>query len=443
VAVTIERETEQQPTAAEIPRRATLPIPNLGRTVHIVGPVENLDPATLPHPKNQRGELGKALFNWMHSTISKDPLARVAFERHAADKNNVIRTVLMRAKGGQANQDRVQVADPAVMTAHLKRVARHLGADVVGIGKSHPSFLYGGNPNDGLTTMGGDRPAGTPEELVERYPYVIVATIAWDYELMHAHRHHIGDAAYDFSLERSNMLHCALDGYIREMGYNTLRGAMNPQAAALAAGVGELGRNGLIITEKFGARIHLTDCLVTDLPLVADKPIDIGVEDFCKVCRKCAITCPTNSITFEGKQTYNGVEKYKIKWETCYKLRPFVVQHWGQCLTCATVCPFTKPNTWWRTAAIRALQATPIPARPAVVKGLKAIDDRFWGTIPNRRVRWLGYDTGIKPGEKACTIPGCTAAHGETSAAAAPAGGGTGYYFPLKENTNRFVKRGG
>jgi reductive dehalogenase len=301
--------------------------------------------------------------------------------------------------------------------------------------------MYGSNPNDGLTTMGGERPAGTPEELVRRFPFVLVATTAWDYKLIQAHRHHIGDAAYDFTLERSNLLHAALAGYIQDLGYNTLRGAMNPQAAALAAGVGELGRNGLIISEKFGPRIHLTDVIMTDLPLVPDKPIDLGVEDFCKVCRKCAITCPTNSISFEGKQVYNGVEKYKIKWETCYRLRPFTVQYWGQCLTCATVCPYTKPNSWWRDLAIATLRSTPIPVRPLVVRALKVIDDKFWGTVPNKRVRWLDYDTGVKPGESACTVAGCTAQHGESQSQPA-AGSSLGFYFPLKENTNRFVKRG-
>ena len=88
--------------------------------------------------------------------------------------------------------------------------------------------------------------------------------------------------------------------------------------------MGELGRNGLVISEKFGARVHMPDPIMTDLPLVADEPIDIGVEDFCKVCRKCAVTCPTNSITFGDKVVYNGIEKYKINWQTCYKLRPFV-----------------------------------------------------------------------------------------------------------------------
>ena len=84
----------------------------------------------------------------------------------------------------------------------------------------------------------------------------------------------------------------ALEGYIKELGYTAIRGAANPQGAGLAAGVGELGRNGMVISEKFGARIHMPDPIMTDMPLLADEPIDIGVEDFCKMCRKCASQLP-------------------------------------------------------------------------------------------------------------------------------------------------------
>src|SRR5207244_3503731 len=121
----------------------------------------------------------------------------------------------------------------------------------------------------------------------------------------------------------------------------------------------------------------------------------------------------TNSIVFDDKVVHNGIQKYKIKWETCYRLRPFVADHWGSCLTCVTVCPYTKPNVWWRSLAVWALHATPPPARPPLVRALKAIDDRFWGAVPQKRVRWLGYDSGIKPGEQACTVAGCTAQHDE------------------------------
>ena len=161
------------------------------------------------------------------------------------------------------------------------------------------------------------------------------------------------------------------------------------------------------------------------------------------------MTCPTNSITFGDKVVWNGIEKYKIKWESCYRLRPFVADHWGTCLTCITVCPYSKPNTWWHDLALRVLRMTPVALRPLIVRPLKWLDDTFWGKIPRKRVRWLGYDSGIKPGEKACTIPGCNAMHGggegepiQISATHRGSRADVGYYFPLKENTNRFVKKG-
>jgi reductive dehalogenase len=445
MAVEVKPTPGEQPEAPQRPfyepiGNEAFPPPNMGRTVHVVGTVVNVDPEETPHPRVRRGEMGKALFNYMRNTINKDPIARISSSR-ARDQRNVFTTLLRGSKGGQNNPEKTPVPDPAAMTRHIKRVAHTFGADIVGVGRVHPSFLYGSGAlhEVGFLTSRDDSTM-SQEELCEKYPYVIVTPVAWDYDLAQAHRHHIGDAAYEVTLMNLGLVLTQLEGYIRELGYTVIRGKVNPQAAALAAGVGELGRNGLIISEKFGARIHLNDVILTDLPLVPDKPLDIGVEDFCKICRKCAETCPTNSITFGPKQIYNGVEKYKIKWESCYKLRPLMTENWSICLTCSTVCPYTKPNTWWRTLAVRTLHSTPVPLRPAVVRSLKWIDDRFWGKVPRKRVRWLGYDSGVKPGATACTVAGCTAQHGEAEQKIIPLEE-IGYYAPLKENVNRFVKR--
>jgi hypothetical protein len=105
------------------------------------------------------------------------------------------------------------------------------------------------------------------------------------------------------------------------------------------------------------------------------------------------------------------------------------------------VCPYTKPNTWWRTLALQTLRSTPGRLRPGVVRSLKWIDDKVWGKVANKRVRWLGYDSGIKPGLKACTVAGCTAQHDAGAHQVDVPLADIGYYAPLKENTNRFVKR--
>ena len=83
------------------------------------------------------------------------------------------------------------------------------------------------------------------------------------------------------------------------------------------------------------------------------------------------------------KVIYNGIQKYKINWLTCYKVRPeYVADHYGSCLTCIAVCPFTKPDAWWRRVGGTILKMTPIKARPPVVHALKWIDDTFWGEFP-------------------------------------------------------------
>ena len=415
-------------------------VPNLGRTVHVVGTVTNVDVNDGPHPKNVRGELGKAMNHWYTKTVAKDPLMRVTDNSHTADKRNFLTTFTNAASKGDVNAQPSEVADARVLSRHIKRVAKHLGADLVGIAAANPAFMYAagsryvqdGTANDAYLKM-------TPDALAKRFPFVIQATVAWDHKTLQAHRHHVGDMSYHTSAMRAAMILKALEGYIKEMGYTAIRGAVNPQGAGLAAGLGELGRNGMMITEKYGARVHMPDPILTDMPLVADKPLDIGVEDFCKVCRKCASNCPTNSITFGPKIVYNGIEKYKINWLTCYKIRPFVADHYGSCLTCVAVCPFTKPDTWWRRVGGKLLSSAPIPVRPPIVHALKWIDDTVWGKRPSKRVQFMGYDTGLQVGDHACTIPDCSADHKQGHK---DIQGDVGYYAPIKKQTDVFVNRG-
>jgi epoxyqueuosine reductase len=56
---------------------------------------------------------------------------------------------------------------------------------------------------------------------------------------------------------------------------------------AVDAGLGELGRNGQLLTRNCGPRVRLSK-VFTNLPLIPDKPIDIGVQNFCEECALCA-----------------------------------------------------------------------------------------------------------------------------------------------------------
>ena len=413
-------ETEREET------KAVEPLPYLGRSVRIVGDWKSVDVEQTPHNKNNRGELGKALFYYRQNRVSPDPLNRIETAALSNDRRNTFERVLAQAPTGGINPERVPVTDPKVMSAHIKRVAKYLGASDVGIMRVRAPFLYaeGAYPDEGTGSTGAAATPTTPEEAAERYPYAIALVYAWDYEMGRAHRHRVGDAAYHFGAEHLRATYANLASYIKELGYSVVQRVATPMPVALAAGLGEIGRHGMLITERFGARVHLGSPILTDMPLVSDEAIDIGVTDFCKVCNKCATACPTNSITTKGKEVVNGIEKYKINWETCYRLRPHVVDYWSSCLTCVAVCPYTKPDVWWRTVAIKAIKWTPIPLRGLVTRPLKLIDDIFWGRLGRKRVQFMSYDSG------SLKLPDGTKVGGT--------GDDTGYYYPLKENSRRF-----
>src|SRR4029453_10564584 len=100
--------------------------PDLGRSGQIVGPVEPVDPQQGPHPKNSRGELGKALFNYYRNSISHHPLSRGSANTHSADRRNVLSENLNKVPKGDVNPERVEVTDPEAMSEHIKRVARYM-----------------------------------------------------------------------------------------------------------------------------------------------------------------------------------------------------------------------------------------------------------------------------------------------------------------------------
>jgi epoxyqueuosine reductase QueG len=105
--------------------------------------------------------------------------------------------------------------------------------------------------------------------------------------------------------------------------------------------MGELGRHGLMLTRELGSALKLA-CVTTDLPLVYDPPIDIGVDEFCKDCKICAEVCPSAAIPFGDKKVVRGVRKWAINSQACFRI-------WKEtgtdCGVCVAACPWTKPRT--------------------------------------------------------------------------------------------------
>ncbi len=379
------------------------------RSFRIVEPQRQIDERETPHPRVDRGELGERLRMWRRNNADEDVFRRI-FGGGAGDgdPNNFLRNIMAQVPEGKVNPKRIPVDDPARMARNIKEIARFLGATVVGISHLDQAYVYSHRAR-GNAQM-GQKP-GDPIDLPHRY--AICMGFASDYYKFLSNNSRISDADYGLGNNHTIPTTFMLASYIREMGYPARahhygRNEVNPIPLAVNAGLGELGRHGMLIHEEYGSRLHLS-VVTTDLPLEVDEPVDIGVEEVCKYCMKCARTCPSHSITFGGKEVYNGVEKYVVNVDTCYKYRTASRGQWSNCVICVSTCCYNKPKAWWHTLAVWSIKLLPIPLRPLLIVPLLWIDDVFWGKRPWRHMKWLDYDNAPVP--VTCKIPGCQAKH--------------------------------
>ncbi len=109
---------------------------------------------------------------------------------------------------------------------------------------------------------------------------------------------------------------------------------------AIKAGLGELGRNNILVADKYGSRVRI-GAITTDMSLKPDSPVDLGVDTFCRICKKCALNCPSHALELSDKIGVNGISKWPTKIEQCYS-------YWRQigtdCGICMAVCPFSHRN---------------------------------------------------------------------------------------------------
>lgn len=262
------------------------------------------------------------------------------------------------------------------MSHIVKTAAKFYGASLSGIAELDPRWLYSHRYTKGYGSKAGNditaeiryEDAETPAELDDgtliipkSMKNVITMAFEMDYDGMQTYIAGPGCAATGNGYSRMTFTASCVAEFIRGLGYQAIPcGNCTGQSIAFAvdSGLGELGRNGLLITPKYGPRVRLAK-VFTDMPLVADSPISFGVEKFCEICGKCADTCPGQAIphgekTFEPTYTGNdhnssnpGVKKWYVNTPACHLV-------WAQegmdCSTCIRVCPFNKPQGWLHEA---------------------------------------------------------------------------------------------
>ncbi len=107
------------------------------------------------------------------------------------------------------------------------------------------------------------------------------------------------------------------------------------------AGLGEIGRMGLLMTPKLGPRVRIA-VVTTNIPLTTDNPLhDYTVIDFCIKCKKCADVCPSKAISFDNMKDVDGIKRWQINQEACFTLWCTLGTDCGRCVS---VCPFSHPD---------------------------------------------------------------------------------------------------
>jgi epoxyqueuosine reductase QueG len=75
-----------------------------------------------------------------------------------------------------------------------------------------------------------------------------------------------------------------------------LTGTFSHRHAAVAAGLGEIGLSGLLITPQYGPRVRLTS-IITDAELECDVPFQ---DKLCTKCLRCVQECPVGALSEDG-----------------------------------------------------------------------------------------------------------------------------------------------
>ncbi len=84
------------------------------------------------------------------------------------------------------------------------------------------------------------------------------------------------------------------------------RGHISHKTLAQTAGLGHIGRSGLLVHPTYGARVRYVSIL-TDLRFEPDVP----VKTDCGTCTKCINVCPAHAITEQGVDVHRCYEKLR------------------------------------------------------------------------------------------------------------------------------------
>lgn len=269
-----------------------------------------------------------------------------------------------RRRGGSAGPQKMK--SPQKTSKLIKKIAHELGSTLVGITKLNHDWVY-------LYPMRGrgfepDKPLEVPKHWT--YAIVVGSPMSWD--PMYANPNYgTSNDAYS----RSKIIAFRLASFIKQLGYPArphtpgMDYDLMVPPILIDAGLGEQGRHSIVITPELGCNFR-PSVVTTNLPLEPDKPIDIGIQRFCKTCKICAENCPSNAITMEDKIEVRGYLRYQVNTAECNNFWNSNLGNTG-CRLCVAVCPYTRKANWLHKTALKVTLNDPTGLSAIALTGLQ------------------------------------------------------------------------
>ncbi|MBN2601900.1 MAG: 4Fe-4S dicluster domain-containing protein [Candidatus Marinimicrobia bacterium] len=288
--------------------------------------------------------------------------ARRLFDQIAARRDEVDGPVQLQKKS----------LSPAEATRTLKKKILEAGAHSVGITQLKPYHLY-------AVSGRGDR-YGQPVDLSRRWAIVFTVEMDFNAVAYAPKAPTVAESARQYLNSGQIALEIARE--IRSWGYAS-RAHIDGNyllicpLVARDAGLGEIGRMGLLMTPKLGPRVRIA-VVTTELPLTLDKQKpNFSVEQFCERCKKCADNCPANAIPKGKREILQGLPRWKINDVRCFT-------YWcavgTDCAQCMRVCPYSHPNAFFHNVIRFGIRHFPVFRRFAL-----QMDNVLYGKYPQPR----------------------------------------------------------
>ncbi len=277
----------------------------------------------------------------------------------------------------EISADKFEV-DPTIITNYIKSWAKQLGAKDCGVTLLLDYHKYS---HRGRTQHYG-------EEVNLNHKYAIAFTVEMSNSMIAPApaAPTVMESAQQYLNAGTIAMQIAF--FINELGHDALAhidGNYQVVCPLVAkdAGLGEIGRMGLLITPELGPRVRIA-VVTTNLPMITDTPtFEPSVIDFCNICKKCADTCPGKAISNKPQENIDGQIRWQINQEACYN---YWVTCGTDCARCMSVCPYSHPNNLLHNTVRRGLKNSYLFRRFAI----KA-DNFLYGRkpAPKKSEKWI------------------------------------------------------